>query len=140
MNNKTLGKINKGNLDKIGIVCSGACVFHCVSAPIIALASPVFARFFENEIIHIGLLTCLTPVAIYALFSGHLKHKRYSPVAYGSLGIMFLILALFIETMFGYEVQGGETAMTLVGCALLIAGHFYNLKYAALANSRSSFS
>lgn len=88
--------------------------------------------------VHIGLLAFLTPVAIYALFSGHLKHKKYSPAAFGGLGITFLILAIFHEGIFGVEITGGETVMTLIGCGFLITGHFYNLKYAALINSRSS--
>ena len=53
MQNDGVKNQKSSNLDKVGIICSGACVLHCMSAPLLALASPVIVSFFENEWIHL---------------------------------------------------------------------------------------
>ena len=120
-------------LDKTGIVCSGACVIHCVLSPIIALASPAIASFFENEWIHIGLLVFLIPVAIFAFTRGLTLHQKTSPVLLGSAGIVVLLMAVAFESLLEIEIEHLEVTLTIVGCIFLISAHVFNIKYLRLA-------
>lgn len=128
MRNETTTSVPNNLLDKSGIVCSGACAIHCVLAPIIALASPAIASFFENEWIHIGLLMLLMPIATLAFYRGLKLHKKICPVFMGSIGIMLLFAAIAFEALLKIEIEHLEITLTIVGCIFLISAHIFNIK------------
>ncbi len=124
--------LESNTLDKACILCSGACAIHCMLAPIIALASPAIAHFFENEWIHIGLLVLLTPIAIIAFYRGFKLHQETRPVFLGSAGIVLLLMAVSFELLFKIEVESLEIIFTMIGSILLIVAHICNIKYLRL--------
>jgi len=117
------------NLDKVGIVCSGACAVHCLLLPIIALFSPAIASFFESEWIHKGLLIFLTPVAILAFVRGFNQHHKSWPMISGVLGIVLLLAAVAAEELLEVEIENLETILTVMGCLFLITAHIFNIKF-----------
>ena len=112
-------------LDRVGIVCSGACAAHCMLAPIIALASPAIASYAENEWIHIVLLLLIVPVAAFAFYRSMKIHQKMYPTLLGGIGIVFLILAVMIESLI--EIEKLEVVLTVIGCVFLISGHIFNI-------------
>ena len=124
MQNDGVKNKKSSNLDKVGIICSGACVLHCMSAPLLALASPVIVSFFENEWIHLLLLVLIVPMAIIAFYSGYHSHEKIKPSLLGGLGVLIL-LSPFI----GGLLSEYERLLTFIGCAFLITGHYFNLKF-----------
>lgn len=123
----TISIVNQ--LDKVGIICSGACVGHCILTPIIALSSPLIASYFENEWIHISLLIFLVPVAIIAFSRGKRVHRKSRPLYLGSAGVTLLVLAVIFESLFKIEVRYLEAILTTVGCIFLFFAHFFNITY-----------
>lgn len=117
-------------LDKAGLACSGACAVHCALAPAIALFSPAAAGFFENEWIHAGLLTVLTPVAVLAFCRGLKLHQKTRPAVLGGVGIALLFMAVVFEALLKIDVEHLETGLTVAGCAFLVSAHIFNVKYA----------
>ena len=121
-----------GNLDKAGIMCSGACALHCMLIPVVALTSPTIAAFFETEWIHIGLLVVLTPIAIIAFYRGLKIHQKAYPIYLGSVGFVFLLMAVASESVFKIEIENLEITITIIGCIFLISAHIFNIKYLRL--------
>ena len=116
-------------LDKIGIMCSGACAVHCMIAPILALASPAIAAgYFENESIHIALLLLIIPVALVSFYQSLKVHQKNYPIVLGGIGIVFVTLAVLYESVFSIEIEHLETILTVIGCAFLISAHVYNIR------------
>ena len=115
-------------LDVSGILCSVACAAHCLLIPIIALALPSVASFFEHEWIHQGLLLILTPVALIAFFRGLKVHGKKRPMLLGFTGVHLLLLAVALEAFFKVEIHQLEVVLTSVGCVLLIFAHIINIQ------------
>ena len=120
--------------DKFGIICSGACAAHCLLTPFIALASPAFAKFFENEWIHIGLLFFVIPIALIAFYSGYKSHKQHRLLILGFLGVFLLLFAVVAELFFHIEIEYLEFILTALGSTCLIMAHLSNMN---LINSKS---
>ena len=129
MKNKHTLENSKENLDKVGILCSGACAIHCIMTPIITLGSPAIASFFKSEWLHIGLLLLLIPVAIFAFLNGQKSHRKNRPFIIGIIGIIFLISAVVFESLLKIEIKYFETILTFIGCIFLIYAHFLNIRY-----------
>ena len=116
------------NMDKVGIVCSGACAIHCLLLPMLAFASPTLSAFFENEWIHLGLLIALIPIAIISFYRSRKVHGNNSPVIFGASGIILLLTAVVLES-FHIEIPYLEKTLTGLGSIILIIGHALNMSY-----------
>ena len=110
---------NPSVLDRLGIWISGLCALHCLAIPVLPLlASSMFGQiWFERTILSLSIL-----IGSVALISGALKyHGRYYP--------LLLLLAggsiYWFKDMFG---EAGEPFTITVGAALIITGHWINLK------------
>lgn len=114
-------------LDKAGIICSGACAIHCLLIPVIAYSSPFIAKYFQNEMIHTGLLVVLIPIALINFTRSSKIHGNNKPLLIGILGIVLLVVAVLVESLH-IEIPYLEKSLTGIGSLLLIAAHTINLK------------
>lgn len=111
--------------DIVGIICSGACALHCLMVPILVAFAPSFTVFLENEWIHKGLVISLIPVALIAFVRGHKKHGKLYPLILGGVGMLVLVSAILLEDL---GIEGFEKSLTLMGSAMLVTAHYFNLK------------
>lgn len=126
--------MNNDSLDKTGIGLSIACTLHCLLLPFIALMVPSIQVISENEMVHLALLVTLFPVAIFSFVGGLKNHGDKKPITYGSLGLLFLIIALLSEEVVAFNAEG---IFTVLGSGFLITAHYLNIR-SRLKCSRAS--
>ena len=104
------------------MLCSIACMVHCVILPLLILALPVLARWLSiPESAHIWLLAFAAPAAILALSLGYRLHRHRVPVIAGASGLALLSTAILVE-------GAAETALTVAGSVLIVSAHVLNLR------------
>ena len=129
------------SLDKVGIFLSGLCIVHCIATPFLIMFSPVVAQFFDSKWSHLGVFLFIVPVAYFTFWRFYKNHRNKIPMILGTIGILFLGLAL-LSPGHGWEVeQGGDlhlhdrehfhyldTIINIIGSIILMAGHWLNIK------------
>ena len=105
MGSDYITKNSSGSLDKAGILCSVACAIHCMVSPILVFVSPAIASILKNEWLHIGLLTFLTPIAIFAFYKGFKVHKKIRPLVLDGFGVLLLLSAVAFESLLRIEIE-----------------------------------
>lgn len=112
----------RGNLDRAGITLSALCVVHCLATLVLVSALGIGGSMFEDPIIHeVGLALAMI-VAAVAIGLGALRHRRPLPFVTAMTGLTFMGGALAVPH--GYE----EAVLTIIGVALVSAGHILNLR------------
>jgi hypothetical protein len=118
---------NANTLDASGVSLSILCVAHCLAVPIIAATAPMLApglsEFFGlSHAWHIGLFALAAPVSLFGLVWGTKITKAGWPIiAFGILGLS--LMALGAAHLFSALT---ETAITLLGVAILAGSHIAN--------------
>lgn len=114
-------------VDKTAIAISSLCVAHCLIFPLLAIIIPSFVALgLTSESFHFWMVISVLPTSIYALTIGCKKHKKFSLIIAGALGLSCLILALILgESMLG---EWGEKALTLTGAIIIALAHVKNFK------------
>ena len=104
------------------MLCSAACMVHCMVLPLLILALPVLTNWLAvPEIAHVWLLAFAAPAAALALTLGHRSHRHWTPVVSGAGGLALLSAAIFAE-------GATETALTVAGSILIVSAHLRNLR------------
>lgn len=112
--------------DKLSIGLSIACSIHCLALPVIlALLPSLTALQLDNEEFHIWMVMAVLPISLFSLFVGCNKHKDYKLLAFGAVGLAFLVMALLLEDAIG---EIGEKAFTLIGSIIIALVHFRNFR------------
>lgn len=112
----------RGNLDRAGITLSALCVVHCLATLVLVSALGLGGSVFDNPIIHeVGLALAMV-VAAVAIGLGALRHRRPIPFVTAMTGLTFMGGALAVDH--GFE----EAVLTIIGVALVSAGHILNLR------------
>jgi 4-hydroxybenzoate polyprenyltransferase len=95
--------------------------------PIILLLLPsVAALQLNNEAFHLWMIVAVVPTSIYALFIGCRRHEHYRLLVIGSLGLVFLVLAVVLsEKTLG---EFWEKILTLTGAVVIAFGHYQNFR------------
>ena len=108
-------------LDALGIVLSALCLLHCLALPILATGALAWAA---SERVHAGLTVALAAVVLAVALPGYRRHRRAVVPALLVGGV-----ALLVGAVVGGEGLGeiGETALTVAGSVVLVAGHGLNL-------------
>ena len=119
-------------LDKLSMAGSGACAAHCLFVPVLAFASPTLSSTVGSEWVHKGLLLVLIPLSLIAFYRAKKVHHQMKPVIFGIAGVVFLLLALLVETLH-MEISYLEQFITCTGSILLIYGHLSNIKFSKMA-------
>lgn len=111
--------------DKTAIFLSALCAIHCLVLPLLLVLLPSLTILsVDEELFHIWMLIAVVPTSLYALTMGCRKHKRYSILAFGILGLVMLAVTGFL----GHDVLGeaGEKVMILVSSGIIALGHIRN--------------
>lgn len=113
--------------DKLAISFSMICVVHCLAFPLLVALLPSIAILpFEPEAFHFWMVMVVIPTSMYALTLGCKKHKHFSLLAYGAVGLASLTVAvLFGESHLG---EFGEKLLTVIGAVLIAFTHLKNFK------------
>lgn len=122
-----MNEIAKNLTDKIAITLSLTCAVHCLAMPLLLLLLPsVAALQLNSEAFHMWMVVVVVPTSIYALFMGCRQHEHYRLLAIGSVGLVFLMLAVTLDEELIGEL--GEKALTLVGAVIIAFGHYRNFR------------
>jgi multisubunit Na+/H+ antiporter MnhG subunit len=108
--------------DKIGILFSGLCVFHCLLSTVLILGG-VGAAFLKvsEELVHPILLIFIVMIGLISFPSSYRLHHNPRPMTYGAIGTVGIFLALFFDTTL-------EVFLTIIFGSLLIYSHYWNNK------------
>ena len=114
----------RDRLDRIGVLLSCLCVIHCVLGLVLVAGLGLGASFLFDPAIHrVGLLLA-TIIAGVAIGMGALRHRRAAPFVVAMTGLSFMGGALAV----GHGAE--EAVLTVIGVALVAAGHILNLRKA----------
>lgn len=108
--------------DGLAIAASALCLVHCLVLPGAILLLPAAALWMAlPESLHAWLLGLTLPVSVAALIVGFRRHRQTLPLAIAGAGSLCLAAAVLLA-----RSGAGETGLTVIGSALLIAGHMIN--------------
>ncbi len=116
--------LNTGFWDRAGIWLSSLCALHCVVMPILLAMLPLWSNLdVAHDWLHPVFAVLLIPVTLFALWGAQRAQRpRFIALLLGA-GLVLVLGALFLPHEAG---SLAETATTLVGSSLLIAGHVSN--------------
>ena len=115
----------RGRLDRAGVLLSSLCAVHCVLGIVIVAGLGLGGGLLLDPVIHrVGLLLA-TVIAGVAIGIGALQHRRAAPFVVAMTGLSFMGGGLAVEH--GVE----EAVLTIIGVALVSAGHLLNLRKAS---------
>lgn len=116
--------LNTGFWDRAGIWLSSLCALHCVVMPILLAMLPLWSNLdVAHDWLHPVFAVLLIPVTLFALWGAQRAQRpRFIALLLG-VGLVLVLGALFLPHEAG---SLAETATTLVGSSLLIAGHVSN--------------
>ena len=115
----------QANADKAAISLSVLCIIHCLALPLIVVLLPVLTALnLQDEAVHWWILGAVVPTSLYALTMGCKKHKDYSVMVLGFVGLAILIATPFL----GHDLLGvsGESIFTTIGALNIAGGHLIN--------------
>lgn len=149
-----MAKTNARRWDALGIILSVACVIHCLALPLIATSIPALAASHaEDQAFHAIMAVLAVLVGATTFIPGWRRHRVNWVPLIGVLGIGALIAGSLTPCDHGAELasssccpgdhgHGGHahehgsdwlgafhTAVTPIGCALLIGAHFFNHRF-----------
>jgi len=109
-------------LDRAGIWLSSLCLLHCLATILLVSVLGLGGQLLLSPEIHrYGLLMALA-IAAVAIGWGALRHRKAGPFVTAMTGLSFMGGALAVPH--GVE----EAVLTIIGVALVSAGHFLNMK------------
>lgn len=116
----------KGGMpDVLGLGFSGLCVVHCLALPVLVAALPLWPGLIAwHAGFHLVFLTLIVPTTLVAMWFGYRRHGSLGPMSILAAGLLVIILSEVIGHGMGF--QASETAMSVAGSTLLVAGHWRN--------------
>ena len=122
----------EGAVDKMGIVLSGLCLIDCVALPILS-AAYTFADILE--FFHVAIFFIVAPLGVIASIRGYRRHKKPWIVALILSGLSIMAVSALGHDLFHVHIGVFElhTLLSVLGSAVLITGHWNNLKFMGCA-------
>jgi hypothetical protein len=114
----------RARLDRAGILLSGLCLIHCLASIAVISALGIGGQWFLSPAIHRWGLALACVIAGVAIGWGAIRHRRRAPFVIAMTGLTFMGGAL--AAPHGVE----EAVLTIIGVALVSAGHILNLRHA----------
>jgi len=115
-------------LDKLAVLLSGVCIFHCLLVPVIVTLVPIISTtiFVNDFIFHEMLLWLIIPTSLIALFVGCRKHRDFLILGTGVVGLLIITTA----GLFGHDILtiNQEKLLTLLGGLILAVSHTFNFR------------
>lgn len=119
--------------DRLGIGVSGICAIHCLVFPIIISLLPIWpVATAIHDWTHPVFIVLLIPTVYFAAQRSHYSKKVTVPLVTGL--VMVILGWLLGHFWFG---AGTETLLTLLGSAVLIAGHWMNFRHHRVCKNSS---
>ena len=113
------------SLDIAAISISGLCAVHCLLTPVALILFPILSgSLIASEDFHRFILWVILPTSGVAMFLGCRRHNNFSILVMGGAGLFLLVLSAF--WVHDWVGEWGERLLTLVGGAILAAGHVRN--------------
>lgn len=108
-------------LDRLSIGLSVLCLIHCMALPLVIAVLPFAANLgLESEAFHMNLLLTAIPISSFAFWRGFRCHGNVRVLAFGSLGLFFMAIALLPQ------MHVHESMLTMFGVISLASAHFFN--------------
>jgi len=109
--------------DKLGAICSGLCIAHCLGSPVILAlgVSGIVASIFTTALFHQLLVIPVSVLLLLTLIQSYKEHGASANLVVGLLGIIILIAALVLN-------EEAEVILTLIGGVFLITYHLLNIR------------
>lgn len=112
-------------LDRTGLILSGACLVHCAVLPLSVLVLPSLGGvlFDHSSLLHWILLGLAIPVSGYALIRGFREHGERGGLLVGTLGL--LLMGIGVSHLLAENL---EIPLTLSGAAIVAGAHLMNIR------------
>lgn len=82
--------------DLVGIVASIGCAIHCAAMPFVIAYLPALGlSFLADEAFHKWMALICFLIAIVAFVPGIRKHKNWTPISVGAVGLVLITIAAF---------------------------------------------
>jgi uncharacterized membrane protein YfcA len=113
------------NSDRLGVLASLLCFFHCLLTPMLISMPAVFAHLLPSEErTHRILAVVVAALGALALIRGFRTHGRRRIIAYMIVGLLCILLgAWFGDHLPSHRV---EVLITCLGSTLMIVAHRLN--------------
>lgn len=113
-------------LDNTAVALSGICLLHCLTLPVLIALLPFMGQFGEGHF-HIQMLLVVLPVSVIAFTLGFRRHHVKSVIAWGSIGILLLVLgATVVHSSFGLVA---DRTVTICAALILAFAHYFNNRF-----------
>ena len=100
--------------DWLGVTASVCCAIHCAAMPFLIAWLPAMGlRFLADESFHKWMALVCFLIAIVAFIPGLRKHRNWTPVSIGAIGLVLITFAAFGlagECCPACEAMGSNTA------------------------------
>lgn len=111
--------------DKAAVILSGLCLVHCLALPVFVAVLPFLSELSSGHL-HAQLLLVVIPVSVLAFAVGFRRHRSWTVVGFGVLGMVVLTLGgTIVHSRYGLSA---DRAMTVAGSAVLAIAHFFNAR------------
>jgi hypothetical protein len=111
--------------DRLGLSLSVLCAIHCLFVPVVLALLPLTPLALTIEAwLHPVFILLITPTVFYASRRSHYDKKIVSLL---SGGLILILMGWIVGHLWLGEFF--ETAATLIGSILLIAGHWFNFRH-----------
>jgi hypothetical protein len=118
-------RARSGKLDVLGLGFSGLCIVHCLALPVLIAALPLWPGLVAwHAGLHVVFLGLIVPTTLVAMWFGYRRHGSIGPMSILAAGLLVIILAEVVGHGLGFE--SSESAMSIAGSTLLVAGHWRN--------------
>lgn len=116
--------------DRVGMVLSAICAFHCLLTPILILSLPFLARYYlAHPLVHFALAILILPVGLVAFFVGLKHHHNYWVLVLGIPGLFLVAGVPFLVHRMG--IHWNEPLLMVIGSIALVGAHWINRKSCA---------
>ena len=112
--------LKNGTMDRVAMTLSGLCVVHCLATAVLLGTLSTLGGLLGSSIVHEVGLALAVGLGVIALGNGIRRHGRFLPPSIGGLGIGAMTAALTLPH------GPSELVATMLGVALLAAGHYLN--------------
>ena len=131
--------INK-NYDLVGITFSFLCGIHCLITPILIINFPKLGEKFESPWVQSTLLVLIAGVFYQSVIKNFKFHRSKLTLGLGLSGFIILIYTYLNELLGEHHGHMEEAhhhhqdetftiVLAIVGSALMISSHLYNIKH-----------
>jgi hypothetical protein len=116
-----------GRIDRLALGLSALCGAHCLATSLLIGVMASLGGILDSPLVHeVGLALAIILGAL-ALGAGTFRHRNLLPFVIGSAGLAVMASALALPH------GAPETAVTLLGVAILSVAHLLNRQAAARA-------